>query len=231
MAQQHEQVLENLDALADMLEQRRAQDEERRTQDEERRTQDEERRTQDEERRTQDEEIAQVLRNVRQQMQTMAQGAGDSNYQASLREARAHNAHVLALLRTSALPYPELHRLPDPPGKGLCATGFPKTLEELLEMNYHLTLRSLAILSGLAHTILYAHVSLTSTKIATLYARTVIDCAHRDITLISTTSPESPTSPTCSALSGTPALFAGKFTNRIRHAAFYVSFTSIARCI
>ena len=53
MAQQHEQVLENLNTLANILEQRRAQDE----------------------------EVAQLLRNLRQQIENMAQGAADGTYQ------------------------------------------------------------------------------------------------------------------------------------------------------
>ncbi|EJD08384.1 uncharacterized protein FOMMEDRAFT_16772 [Fomitiporia mediterranea MF3/22] len=110
------------------------------------------------------------------------------------------------------------HRLVDDDSSNNSDLVLVKNLNTLPRLDRR-TLRTLAltsrILSGLAHTILYAHVSLTSTKLATLYARTVIDCAHRDITLVSTTSPVSPTSPTCSAFNDIPALFAGKFTNRL----------------
>ena len=81
------------------------------------------------------------------------------------------------------------------------------------------TLRALALtsrqLAGLAHSIMYRNIALDQLKHTSLFARTILDCAHRDITLASTVSPVSPVSPTSMAFSYIPTLFAGKFTNRL----------------
>ncbi|KAL5504778.1 hypothetical protein ACEPAH_7441 [Sanghuangporus vaninii] len=81
------------------------------------------------------------------------------------------------------------------------------------------TLRALALtsrrLAGLAHFIMYRNIALDELKDISLFARTVLDCAHRDITLASTVSPVSPVSPTSMSFSYIPTLFAGKFTNRL----------------
>ncbi|KAL5483313.1 hypothetical protein ACEPAI_8544 [Sanghuangporus weigelae] len=83
----------------------------------------------------------------------------------------------------------------------------------------HRTLRALALtsrqLAGLAHFIMYRNIALDGSKHTSLFARTVLDCAHRDITLASTVSPVSPVSPTSVSFSYIPTLFAGKFTNRL----------------
>ncbi|OCB89432.1 hypothetical protein A7U60_g3409 [Sanghuangporus baumii] len=80
-------------------------------------------------------------------------------------------------------------------------------------------LRALALtsrqLAGLAHFIMYRNIALDELKHISLFARTVLDCAHRDITLASTVSPVSPVSPTSMSFSYIPTLFAGKFTNRL----------------
>ncbi|KAL5532098.1 hypothetical protein ACEPAF_5662 [Sanghuangporus sanghuang] len=83
----------------------------------------------------------------------------------------------------------------------------------------HRILRALALtsrqLAGLAHFIMYRNIALDELKHISLFARTVLDCAHRDITLASTVSPVLPVSPTSMSFSYIPTLFAGKFTNRL----------------